>query len=236
MVHFSQRFFKVAAICAYASTAIWLTAWIATFFFDIPADMEADIALRGNFAMTLWAAMSIAFLFPLIVKMWGVAGMKMDTSAGLVLSGMFFVLGEFLTELIAWGVYLLAWDKGVVKYLAESDVVMKTALKNNLLTGLYDTSNSFAWVGAVCLIVWSLLFGMATWKGKSLEKVVSLFLFVTAIWMMISLSGNYGGPGWLIDWLPNFDHLIWAALNFFIGAWLWKGKKGSSRYIIKEGR
>jgi hypothetical protein len=221
---FSDKFFKTTAVCAFIGGVLIVVLWLMSFGFKAPTDIDSAMALTGNNMASAYLWIGAITLFFSIVSMWGIAAKKIGAAAGLATTGFLFMFADFVMELISYGIILFPWNTAAEAYAAADDA-SKAIMKTNVLAGLYGLSWGIMVFGMFCVIIGFVLFGLATWKGKGIEKLVSIFFFLSVIAMVL-----YGFmPAITIELLANLITwlcpLIYAAAYLLVGAWLWKGTK-----------
>lgn len=225
-MNFSTNFFKTTSVCAIIAGILVLILWLLQFAYAAPATLEDEIALQDNAVYTTSAWFHLAALFFALVALWGAAAMKMDSAAGLATTGFIFVLFDFLPGAVmnSMGIFTFNYN-WAARYAAEETAAdVKSMLMTNM-SGFYDAYGGIIFVGLVSFLIASFLYGLATARGAGIEKVVSLFFFLIFISLLLLAVGMYGAQTWLTELVRWIVPLIWAALLFLIGAWLWKGKE-----------
>lgn len=221
-MNFSNKFFKTAAVCSIIAGVLIIIYWLLQFGFTSPTSVEDAIAMMDN-AVVTWAQwIDFILIFFVIVVLWGVAGKRLSTSTGLVGTGFIFFIIYFIPSLILSSMSIFTFNYGwASKYVKETDEAVRSMLMTNM-TGFYNWFPAVVFVALIGYLVGVFLYGMATWKGAGVEKIVSIFFFLVFIGHLLWAIGFYGNLDWLISIMEWIVLLIAAVLMFLISAWLWK--------------
>lgn len=219
---FSNKFFRTVAVCAIITGVLFVVYWLLQFGYTAPKSAEQAIALIGNalFTWVQWIDFIVAFF--VIVALWGVAGKRFSASTGLVGTGFIFFIIYFIPALILSSMSIFTFNYGWARsYIKETDEAVKSMLMTNM-SGFFHWFPAFIFVALIGYLVGSFLYGMATWKGAGIEKLVSIFFFIVFIGHLLWAIGFYGSLDWLASIMEWILLPIVAIQMFLIGAWLWK--------------
>jgi hypothetical protein len=227
---FSDSFFKAVSTCSVLSALTTLGLILLPRAYASPLGLEEAVALRLN---GFYQARSLVyFLHPFLVlaAAWGVVAKKIGQSAGSVTTGFFFFGFWGFTEALQQALSLVAlnlhWREG---YARATDAELKEAFRIHLLgfEAVWDALYLLLLTG---FLVAHVLYGVATWRSKGLEKAVSCGFFLGAGLTLLILSANFGGPrvpAALTAWLYP---LIQPLFRVLLGVWLWPQKTAKSYF------
>ncbi|QHT67940.1 hypothetical protein GXP67_15480 [Rhodocytophaga rosea] len=193
-MYFSQNFFRAAGICSILSAVSTLLLIFIPECYTPPSNFDEQVALHTNpyYIGRLW----IHILHPVLVltAAFGVVARKHAASTGsAVLGFLFFTLWGF-TEIIQQSLNLFAnnytWRAA---YAAATDNATRTLLKTQII-GFEAIWDGLFFALLLGFFLSNVSYGIATYQGKGLEKIVSICFFAGAGLTALSLIGNYGGP------------------------------------------
>lgn len=219
-MRFSATFFRVAAVCALLSAITTFGVHLLPLLVPPPVTFEDQIALAVNpaYVFRLWWV--LAHILLVLFSMWGFAGAKLPASAGPVGFGLFGFLLFSMAELVRTSLALNAVNAWRALYASGSDETARAMLRENLLSWP-QVGNALFFLLILGFFLGNLCFGIATWRGRGLEKTVSVALLV---WSAISLAGfasEYGGQAWLE--LPEWVAVTYQpAARTLVALWLWR--------------
>jgi small-conductance mechanosensitive channel len=221
---FSQNFFKSTSICSFIVGVLILIALLLSFGYTTPTNIEEEIALQDNTAYTTGQWIHLLAVFLAVAAIWGLVAMKMNTAAGLVTTGFIFFMIDIIPSLVFNSMQIFTFNYSWTKELAETtDEAVSARLMTNL-HGLYDTGGGILFIALLSFMVGAVLFGLATWKGTGLEKIVGIFFFLVFLADLLWAIGSFGGQEWLSGIMEWISPIVAIILFFVMGAWLWKGK------------
>lgn len=222
---FSSSFYKTIAVCAAISGLLFVIMWILGLTFVPPINTEGMMTLTEN-AVYPWYLLSHTIgIFFLLATFLGITAKKLDKATGLAVSGFVFTFAYFLLQLVSNGIKF--------KFLYEAAVsgdkykYINVDLKPYHLENLHGLIGVFSPACMLCALVALLLYGFATWRGKGLERIVSIFFLLG----FISLALYAIGYVFMIPWL--FNQMSWTCwLGYGIGMfiatlWLRKAEQAS---------
>ena len=226
-MNFSNNFFKSMSVCAVVGGILMIIYLLLSFGYTIPANLEEEIALQDNTAYTTAQWIHLALLLLFVATFWGVVGKKIDTAAGLATTGFIFCMIDLLPNMVFNSIQIFGFNYNwASKYAEATDEAVKAGLMAKM-GFFYDASYAVMFLFFVGWLIGLFLFGLATWKGKGMEKVVSIFFFLVFLAELLMFIGFFGR----IAWLGGLIMLFWIAvialaiLFFLVGAWLWQGKR-----------
>lgn len=218
---FSQRFFKTASLAAFPGGVIIFVFQALQFSYPAPASLEETIALLGNPAYNAAQWLHFALIFCMLVTILAVAAKKIDSATGLVTTGFIFFLIDFFSTLLYNSTQLFTIHLNWLPRLAaarseaeKADILAKISFYNDLTPALFVLIFIGATVGMA-------LYGIATWKGRGLEKVVSVLFLIAFAGNLVLGVGYYGAQPLLVAAIGPVVSVVLGALLALIGAWLW---------------
>ena len=220
-MHFSDKFFKTTGLCAAITGILVVILMLLQFGYAYPENLEEMIALQDNAVYTTIQWLYFATVFLSLVALWGVAAKKLKTAAGLAATGFIFILVDILNELNVVSTEIFSFNyTWAAKYAAETDGAIKSSLMSHM-SYFYDTYGAVMFVGLIGFLVGTFLFGLATARGTGIEKIVSLFFFLTFIAVILWAVSMYWAVGWLMGIMYWILPIVMALLFFAIGSWPW---------------
>lgn len=219
-MRFSPTFFRVAAVCALLSAITTFGVHLLPRLVPPPVTFEDQIALAVNpaYVFRLWWV--LAHILLVLFSMWGFAAAKLPSAAGPAGFGLFGFLLFGLAELVRTSLALNSVNAWRGLYAAAPDETARAMLRGYLLAWP-QVGNALFFLLALGFFLGNLCFGIATWRGRGLEKAVSSVLLV---WSAISLAGiasEYGGQAWLE--LPEWVAVTYQpAARTLVAVWLWR--------------
>jgi len=222
-MNFSTNFFKVTSVCAIISGVLFVITWLLFFTFTLPMNLDDVIAVSDNPAYTWWLWIYCINVFFIITAFWGVAAKKMDTATGLVTTGFFFAFAYFIVVLLSFGIRLFPLSKAIAGW-DHVDEVMKT----DLLSSLFGLAGVLTLACIICILIAFVLYGIATWTGTGLEKLVSIFFFLCFICLALYTIGSFFSQVWLYLLMVWICYIVYAIAMFIVAGWLWKCEGSAS--------
>lgn len=217
---FSRRFYKTAAICSALSVITTLMLIFLPRVYGPVQGFEARMAVVGHPAYVL---RSWVYLFhPLLVltAALGIAAARRRVASGPAVLGFLGFLFWSFTEAAQQALTLRTLDQWRAAW-PTADEGTRALLQTQIATydALWDAMYFLLLIG---FFLGNTLLGIATWRGRGLTRVVSLFLFAAALLTLTLLSGELKGPV-----LPDpLGFWVYPALQplgrLLIAVWLWK--------------
>lgn len=221
---FSRRFYRVAAICSALSVATTLMLIFLPRVYGPVPDFAARMAVVDHPAYVLRSWLYLFHPLIVLVAALGIAAARRRAASGpAVLGFLGFLLWSF-TEAAQQALTLRTFDLWRTAWPA-ADESTRALLQTQIATydALWDAMYFLLLIG---FFFGNTLLGIATWRGRGLTRVVSLFLFAAALLTLTNLSGELKGPV-----LPSpLGFWIYPALQplgrLLIGVWLWRNGEG----------
>lgn len=221
-MNFGQSFFRSMSICSLLAGLLGFTAWLLSFAYAPPHTLEEEITLHSNLFFSCRLLLLLAMLFLVEITFLGVAAKKIKTVPGLATTGFIISLIHFMVETPLAVIEIFTLNHNWFPRLAvETNEATRDALINNINT-FKDISGAFIIIILITLLAGTLLYGIATWKGKIAEKVVSYFFFISFISLAVWAIGYYGQLQWLSSCAQTVIITSWFILFFLIAIWLWR--------------
>ena len=221
-MHFSRTFFRTAAVCSIASALTTLLLIFLPRLVARPSGFDERMALYANPAYALRSWTYLVHPFLVLVAAWGVVAKRHRRSTGAVTTGfLFFVLWAF-TEAAQQALTVVAFDRTWRASYAAADEAARAVIRTQVATydALWDAMYFLVLIG---FLLANILYGVATWRGRGLERVVSTLYFAAAGLTLALLSGELSGP----ELPPTVEFWLYPALQplarTLIGVWLWRG-------------
>jgi hypothetical protein len=190
------------------------------------AAFDDQIALSVNpaYIFRLWWV--IAHILLVLFSMWGAGALKMRSAPGATGFGLFGFLLFGLAELFRTSLALNAVNAWRSAYAAASDESARAILKA-LLTAWPRVGTALFFLMILGFFFGNLCFGLATWKGRGLEKAVSFALLAWAGISACVLAAEFGGVAWLEP--PEWLSITWQpAVRALVAVWLWRAAATAS--------
>lgn len=216
---FSEKFYKATAACAALAALLMLAIWVMDFLTDTPGTMEDAVALVRHPVTPWFNSVCYVVLFFNIMAFWGVTAKKMDTRAGLAITAFIFAGIDIVFEFFISSLSLGPWAEAVHSYQA-ADAAMQATMKANLLAVYWGLYSAAYMVAVPCLLVSMLLYGLATWRGGGVTRLVSIFFFLAFINLAIFSAAYVVNLGVLIAIAEVVTPLVFAVLFGLIAALL----------------
>lgn len=222
-MNFGPGFFKTTSACAGLSGILGTVSLLLAIAMSFsPSDTNSHL-VSLQIARS-WIMLGMNFF--VIAALWGIAGMKMETKAGLVISGFLFFMVDFIIEIIIQSTELFTVKYNWIAKLAEETNEAAKAVLENRISTLHDLVGALAMITFMSLIFGTFLYALATWQGKRLEKSISImFLFSFILLLLWIFLGNIGTLGWLTTVIRWSILAIWPTLFFLIAIRLWRDGK-----------
>jgi hypothetical protein len=220
---FSPNFFRAVGISSVLSALTTLGLIFLPRAYTAPAGLVEEDALRLNGFYRVRSLVYYVHPFLVLTAAWGVVARKFRESAGSVTTGLLFFgfwrFAEALQQALSLVALNLNWREG---YARANDPATRETFRTHRMgleavwDSLYLLLTGFA--------VAHILYGIATWSGSGLERVVSCGFFLGAALTLLILSANFGGPAvpsGLTAWLYPVIQPLFREL---LGTWLWPQK------------
>ena len=219
---FDATFFKIASVCAIISSITTFLLWFLPFGYSQPSNLDERIALHTNpfYMGRLWV--NFAHIYFALIAYWAVVAKKSSESAGFVSLGFIFFLIWGITELMGVSVLIFALNYEWRKTLAsQPDEAARTMLLTNI-NAFNDVWNALFFLLLIAFLLGTLFYGLALWKGKGLERILSICFLLAVPLTLFIIADGYGGLTWfslLVTWIyPALQPIS----RFLLGVWLWK--------------
>jgi hypothetical protein len=217
---FSSRFFRFAAICAFASALTTFGVHLLPLLHPATT-FEQQLLLSQNpiYKLRLWIV--LIHIFFVLVSMWGFAAVKYKTAAGWIGPGLagygLFGLAEFFRISFALNA-ITPWR---ARMLTESDPQIRAYLKEYLLSWP-QINDALFFLLVLGFLLGNVFYAIATAKSKGMEKWISNLLFIWALLGCITLFHEFLNQQWL-NFVPEFvSYTYQPFVRVVIGIWLWK--------------
>ena len=224
-MNFKDSFFKSMAICSLLAGILGGLALALDFGYESAGDFDYQMELKDNpfYIGRSWIVL-IMMVFTLLA-FWGTTAAKLDKAAGLATTGfIFFFVYCFINICTsALGIFTIN-NNWAQRYMSTTDGAVRTLMQNQI-SGLQSILAGFVFVILLTLCAGTLLHGMATWKGRTLEKIASVFFLLNFVTALLWSIAFYAGWGWLKDPMTWATRILWIILFLVIAIWLWKGRE-----------
>jgi hypothetical protein len=219
-MHFSQKFYRVAAICSFISAITTLCLIFLPKIYGSATSVEDRIALVQN---PLWQLRAWAYLihpFMTLTAAFGVAAALRRVAASLVFPGFLGFLLWGFTEAGQQCVTFALFRRWANQY-AAADGATREMLRGNIIfyDALWDAMFLLLLLG---FLAGNILYAIATLRRRGLARVLGLFYVGAAFITLDVIMGELHGPTMptvLSAWLYP---LLQPAARTLIGVWLWQ--------------
>lgn len=224
-MNFSPVFFKATAFLAVIIVLTAIVSWVISFWIPSATDVTEQAALLKNplyaFRQWLWFPLPFLFLFTYL----GITMKRFDTAPGLCITGFIFFFFRSMIDLVLNSVSLFAlnskWIPQAAKEIEESSGTTFVSQVNLF----QDISAALLVPLFLCILLGSLVYGLATWKGSGLDKIVSVLFFVACLDLLLWSLISFGGQAWLAPILNPVRPFLTPVRFTSIAFWLWKGNE-----------
>ena len=220
MKYAMSSFLRFTAVCAILTAMTTFLLWLLPKYYPVVnSELDKAMLYQDPFYMgRLW----VNFVHILLAFMayLGTAFIIWQRSRGLALAGfLWFVLWGF-TELLGISVLIFAVNYTWRKAYPNADEAVQALLQQNIDLFMQWWDALF-FVLLVFFFLGTLFYGLGTWQGKGLEKVISvLFLFGVPLTIFITISGYTS-----IAWPGIVAGVVYPVLQpvsrALLGVWLW---------------
>ncbi|HYO77845.1 MAG TPA: hypothetical protein VE010_15405 [Thermoanaerobaculia bacterium] len=180
-------------VCGVLSSLTTVTNILLPRFYTPPADFAGRVALLENGYYMARQYILLVHPFLTLTGALGILFYKFAEHPGKTLTGFVFAFAEKITEFFLGTtilfVVLAKWVKG---YGETADSALQATLRGRAEM-FYDYLGGAYFLLWVTFTIAAVLFGLATRNGGRLERVVSVFFFITAVLTVLMLIGEYGG-------------------------------------------
>ncbi len=192
---------------------------------------------RAMLHVNLWYIgrqwVSFIHIFLALMAYLGAAILIWQRSRGLALAGfMWFLLWGF-TELLGVSVLIFAVNNTWRRAYPQADEEMRTTLQQNidLVMQWWD---ALFFLLLVFFLLGTLFYGLGTWRGKGLEKMISiLFLLGVPLTVFITISGYTQ-----VVWPGMIAGAIYPVLQpvsrGLLGLWIWSSGGSDKEFNQKK--
>ena len=178
-MQFSRKYFVGTAVCAFAAATLAITVMLLQLGIPRPAGVEETAALAGHplHVASLW--INLAVVFFMLPTLWGIAAFKLRTAAGAATAGFVFFLPDFCATFLYNSLQLFTANGIWLRLQSIADTAQRELLLERIgfLNDVYQALFFLILMGAT---VGALLFGIAWWRGRGIERWVSVGYFIAA--------------------------------------------------------
>ncbi len=220
---FGKTFFRLMGICSFVTAALQIISWILSKSFTFPLNFNEHVAMMSNpYYPAQMYAVVISLFFTLPVY-WGITVKKMNTHAPFVLTAFIFMIIWWISDMMNHSLRLFfVHNDLVVSYSHATSEIAKINIQSlyNHMDGIFR-SLSFARIPLI--LVGTFLYFLATWRGRGLEKIVSILLLITFLQEILYFVNYNVGLTWLFEIIDPFHEAVAVPTRLAIGAWLFFG-------------
>jgi hypothetical protein len=215
----SPTFFRIAALCSFASALTTLGLIFLPSFFAPGQGFEGRMARVGDPVYQLRAWIYLVHPFLVLTAALAVALLLRTRSAVLALIGLLGFLLWGFTEAGQQTLTLFAFDPWREAY-ASADAATREAIR--LRTDIYDGLwNALYVLLLIGFAIGNLCFGIAMVRAKELTRIVGLFFLAACALTVALLVGELGLP--LPEPVAAWSYPVIQPLGrALIGVWLWR--------------
>jgi hypothetical protein len=198
---FGPTFFKTTSLCAFIAGILAVVEWLMMYHVHLEID-RGSLVLGENYFTIAYLWIIAIFSFFMITSYWGITGKKMETTPGLATTGFLFIFTYFVISIITSSIHLFH-------------------------TGVFELITGLECFSLICYVVGAFLFFLATWKGRGIEKIVSLFFLLQLIvfvhWLVFRHFEPYPDAWFstMLDVTRILHGFVTATFYFLAGTWLW---------------
>jgi hypothetical protein len=215
---FSPDFFKATAVCSFGTAlCVILTAiFMLLISEDVPGHEDTF------FMATEWLRFASVFLG--FMAIWGIAARKINSYPALAGTAAIFFMVWMVLALIFRSIRIFGNYYTWQPALADNPDASTKAILDANVNFLSSMTDSIHIVILLCIIIGGTLLGLATFKGRGLERLSSIFLFLYALLGIVRLFGDLGvewgitSVSFVYPYLRSLDRIVW-------GLWLWTSAK-----------
>lgn len=220
---FGKTFFRLMGICAFLTAALQLICWVLSKSFTFPLNFNEHVAMMSNpYYPAQMYAVVISLFFTLPVY-WGITAKKMNTHAPIVLTAFIFMIIWWILDMMNHSLRLFfVHNDLVVSYSHATSEIVKINIQSlyNHMDGIF---RSLAFPRIPLILVGTFLYFLATWRGRGLEKIVSVLLLITFLQEILYFVNYNVGLTWLFQIIDPFHEVVAVPTRLAIGAWLFFG-------------
>ena len=216
----SNNFLKFTALCAGCTSVTTFLLWLLSQNYP-EASTDLDRAMRHAnpyYMGRLWV--NFVHIFLAFMAYLGAALLIAQRSLGLALAGFLWFLLWGFTELLGVSVLIFAVNNTLRKSYVDADEATRAFLQRDIDLFIQWWDALFFLI-LVCFLLGTLFYGVGTWKGRRIEKVVSLFfLAAVPLTLGIAISGytQVAWPGMVAGIVYPILQPLGRAL---LGVWIW---------------
>lgn len=222
-MEFDERFFRATAICAAVAAICVLVAQVGLTNYPAPSSRPEAILLyrHGVFVAQGWVILGQVFL--MFLALWGVALKSFRVAPGLIATAAVFIVFWQILELIPRGVEMITLARVWAPRFAEADAATRVALEGHFAT-VAEISGALGFVRRGPWALGHLLFGLALWRGPTLQRGVAALFLYNFIRLLPRVLGELAGWSWLSNLVQGRWPFVFGMLPLFLLAaiWLWR--------------
>ncbi len=222
-MEFGKTFFRIMGICAFASAVFQSISWVLAKSFIYPADFNEHVAMISNPYYPAQMYVILLSLFFHLPVYWGMTVKKINTHASIVLTAFILILIWWLLDMINHSLRLFFIHNDLILgYFQATNEITKSVIQAGYkhMDGIF---RALAFARIPLILVGTFLYYLATWRGRGLEKIVSIFLLITFIHEILYFINYNVGLTWLFDIIDPFHEFVAVPTLLAIGAWLFFG-------------
>ena len=219
-MHFTPGFYRLAAICSFASAITTLGLIFLPGWFPPADDFAARMARVNDPLYRLYAWVYFVHPFLVLVAALGVSLRLRREAASLVIPGLLAFLLWGVTEAAQQALTLMAFNPWRLAYLAGDPAVRTTMeLRMAIYDGLWNAMYFLLLTG---FFIANLLYAVALWRRRGFSRVVGAFYAgaaaLTLQIIIVEVGGRQLVPDSIDFWLYP---LIQPLARTLIGVWVW---------------
>lgn len=229
----SNNFLKFTALCAGLTSFTTFSLWLLSQdYTGASTDLDRAMQHANPFYMgRLWV--NFVHIFLALMAYLGAALLITRRSLGLALAGFLWFLLWGFTELLGVSVLILAVNNGLRKSYVNADEATRTFLQRDIDLFIQWWDALFFLI-LICFLLGTLFYGMGTWKGPRIEKVMSLFfLAAVPLTLGIAISGYTS-----LAWPGRVAGIVYPVLQplgrAVLGVWIWTQASQHRRTYVKS--
>jgi hypothetical protein len=220
-MRFSPSFYRLAAICSFASAITTLGLIFLPGMLAPADDFAARMARVNDPVYQLYAWVYFVHPFLVVAAALAVAMRLRREAASLVVPGLLAFALWGATEAAQQAMTLFAFNPWRLAWLANDPFVRASM---ELRTAMYDGAwNAMYFLLIVGFFIANSLYAVAMWRRHGLSRVVGGFYAAAALLTLQIIVVEVGGGQLLPDAIEFWVYpLIQPLARTLIGVWLWK--------------